>query len=283
MKIGITDDSYTAFYGVDEGLSRIAEHGYDAVDAQILARIASPLFALPLPAFEKEIRAYRAAVRRQGLVVSQTHGPWRSADDYRTPEARRYQFDGMVRALYGTALLGCDKLVLHPVMPTGAVDRDPDESREINLAFFSALLVEAEKAGVRICLENMPFVGQGLARPKETLALVRALDSRYCGVCLDTGHAAIFGISPADAVRAIGKEHLLALHIHDNDGNRDLHLLPGEGVIDWEAFSSALHEIGFSGVFSLETEVSKKIEGPARDRPERDLAALARRLADGKK
>ena len=59
------------------------------------------------------------------------------------------------------------------------------------------------------------------------------------------------------------------------------HWLPETGVIDWAEFSSALHEIGFEGVFSLETNV--KPAGLTPEEYERkcmELAKTARRLAN---
>jgi sugar phosphate isomerase/epimerase len=52
-------------------------------------------------------------------------------------------------------------------------------------------------------------------------------------------------------VRLLGS-YLAVLHVHDNDGERDRHWLPGLGIVDWEAFMHALVEIGFEGTLSLE-------------------------------
>ena len=72
-------------------------------------------------------------------------------------------------------------------------------------------------------------------------------------ICLDTGHAAIFeGAAVADAVRRIGPM-LEAVHIHDNMGKEDEHLIPGDGIIDWDDFAKALKEIGFDKVISIES------------------------------
>ena len=69
-------------------------------------------------------------------------------------------------------------------------------------------------------------------------------DSDIFRVCIDTGHSNACGESPAEAVRMLGKEYLGALRVHDNDGTKDTHWLPGQGTIDWEDFSNALAEMG---------------------------------------
>ena len=59
--------------------------------------------------------------------------------------------------------------------------------------------------------------------------------------------------------------------------------LPETGVIDWDNFSRALRDIGFTGVFSLETNVKTDGLSPDQIREKRlELAATARRLANGK-
>ena len=93
-------------------------------------------------------------------------------------------------------------------------------------------------------------------------------------------HCAVTKNDPADAVRMIGREYLRVLHIHDNDGKGDFHWLPGTGVINWEEFSKALFDIGFEGVFSLETNVKPDGLGAEELRSKKKaLADLTGRLA----
>jgi sugar phosphate isomerase/epimerase len=46
--------------------------------------------------------------------------------------------------------------------------------------------------------------------------------------CLDTGHLNLMGNELEDAINRLG-ESLGALHLSENDGKADLHLLPGDG------------------------------------------------------
>lgn len=45
---------------------------------------------------------------------------------------------------------------------------------------------------------------------------------------------------------------MLSLHLNDNDGEKDFHLLPGEGTVDWAEFRQALKEVGYRGPFLFE-------------------------------
>ncbi len=284
MRIGIESAAYVKQYGLEEGLARMKRHGYDSLDDAELAETEAELFRCPEDEFERRLIHTAQAAKDSGIEIFQTHGPWRWPPRDGTPEDRAERFEKMEKSLRGTRLLGAKYMVIHPIMPFGT-EEQPDEDLfwSLNFDFFRRLTRAAEREGVIICFENMPMPLFPLARPLEILDFVRKIDSPAMRVCLDTGHCAVCGVSPAEAVRLLGREYLRVLHVHDNDGRADLHLLPGAGVIDWPDFAASLQEIGYDGVLSLETNVGHRLTeclSPAeRERREQDLAAIACRLA----
>ncbi len=58
------------------------------------------------------------------------------------------------------------------------------------------------------------------------------------GVCLDLGHAHIT-VGTAEAIATLGNR-IASVHVHDNHGEKDEHLWPGDGTIDWPATVKAL-------------------------------------------
>lgn len=68
--------------------------------------------------------------------------------------------------------------------------------------------------------------------------------------------------------------------MHDNMGDRDAHLWPTEGCIDWERFAKGLKEIGFDGVFSLEVAPSARLEDQAFEAQSRRLFEIAEEIAN---
>lgn len=261
-------------------LYEIRELGYDCIDFQSFCHTENVFFG-DQSDVSANLKLVRDACADAGLTVSQTHGPWRWPPRDSTKEERDERFEKMVRSLYGTAELGCRDMVIHPIMPFGDwQDPYPEAFMEMNLEFFGRLTEEAKKAGVVIDFENMPMPALSLATPLQILDFVKTIDSPNFRVCLDTGHCAVTKNDPADAVRMIGREYLRVLHVHDNDGRGDLHWLPETGVIDWRAFSDALHEIGFEGVFSLETDVkSDGLDASELMKRKKALADTAKRLA----
>jgi sugar phosphate isomerase/epimerase len=55
----------------------------------------------------------------------------------------------------------------------------------------------------------------------------------------------------ADSIRKV-KEHLIHIHLHDNHGEHDEHLVPGEGDIDFAPIVRALKEINYGGMVVVE-------------------------------
>lgn len=280
MKTGIVSDAYIDRYGIDAGLARLRAHGYEAIDYQGFIRAECAPLTLCEKEFEKTVSTLGTAVKAAGVEVYQAHAPWRFPLMDFTKKQREERFAQMAKAIRGCAMLDCHHFVVHNLMPYGRYDLDARVVCEINGEYFTRLAEIAHEHGVVICLENMPFRHQVLATPYALLDFVKELNTPDIRMCLDTGHCTMFGISPADAVRAIGKDYLRAVHVHDNDGAHDQHLFPFDGVIDWANFAAMLQEIGFTGVLSLETQ-AKKIAPPEAlwEDEEKRLAALALRLA----
>lgn len=280
MKTGITDNAYLYLGSHAAAFERMKQHGYDCTDYQGFVDTETPLFAKDAAGFERTLLSIRRDALNAGIEIYQAHGPWRWPPQDSTAEERAERFEKMSRSIQGCQILGCPNFIIHPIMPFGDwQDPEPERLWEMNLEFFSRLCDVAKAHDTVICFENMPMTALSLSTPEQILRFVKMIDSPYMRICLDTGHCSVFGQSPADAVRLFGKEYLRALHVHDNDGKADRHMLPGEGVIDWEEFARALAEIGCQCPVSIETAVSSKIPADQRDAAERELAGIAQRIA----
>ena len=131
---------------------------------------------------------------------------------------------------------------------------DPAE-RTRRLAQAKRALAELQplckKAGRRIAVELLPRTC--LANTvEEVLELIDGLDEDTFGVCLDTNHLMDRHATLSDEVRRLG-DRLIATHLSDYHGVDEQHLMPGNGILDWEAFMSALGEIDYAGPFNLES------------------------------
>lgn len=260
MKLGIQNSEYTRTYGSAEGYKRMYAHGYRYADFQKLLNTEKEFFTQPLCAFETALKEERKIAEDAGILFSQAHGPWRYPPREQTEAEIKQRVEEFKKSIYGTAVIGSPNWIIHPLMPFGAdTDEQAERMIEINREVFREICEYAKTMGITVCLENMPFLKLPIASVSSVVNFVREQGYDNLKMCLDTGHSAVFGDNLGDAARLVGKDLLAALHVHDNDGKRDLHWRPEEGVIDWYGFTSALSEIGFEGVYSLET-------GPIRDK-----------------
>ena len=274
MKLGITT-YYLNRYGINAGARRMRSHGYEYLDYQKFADVESGFFNLSEKNFEAEIKEDRKIIESEGIFVHQAHGPWTYPTQDSTPDERKLRFEFMSKAIRGTAYLGGKTMVIHPIMPFGAKSpENPEEMKKINFEFFSELCDIAREYGIIISYENMPFVDSPIHTARDVSDLARKINNDYFKVCLDTGHSIRCGEDLADAVHYIGKDLLYAMHVHDNMGDHDSHMLPGEGIGDFDALAAALSDIEFDGVFSFETN-PKIIEGDTAADIERKELALA--------
>lgn len=258
MKIGIVSHAHE-MWG-DDGYKKLAALGYSAFDFDTIAT-SNPVYALSDEDAKKYLDHHKALADEAGIVISQVHGPWQCPPKDSNEEERAERMDKMKKSIAACARLDCKYWVIHPIMPFGCENPagTDEEYLELNFKFMSELLEYAKSVGVTICLENMPFKKQPLARPAEILEFVKKMNDDNFKICLDTGHVAVFNdLDLAEEVRRLGKE-IKVLHVHDNDGNRDKHYAPYFGVINWDEFGKALKEIGFDGVISLETVPPKKL------------------------
>jgi sugar phosphate isomerase/epimerase len=129
--------------------------------------------------------------------------------------------------------------------------RDLPDERKWDAAFSSLehLSLFARARGVTLAIENTP--GE-MATPLNLKNFLEQTRLTSVKICLDTGHAHLEGGVPA--ALEIVRDFVVSTHVHDNRGERDDHLLPYEGTIDWSATLAAL---------SSETPVVMELKEPA--------------------
>lgn len=147
------------------------------------------------------------------------------------------------------AVLHCDPLLTHEELSM-------DEVREKNAAVLRQLTDVLKGRKLVICLENLrAYPGYERVYPDSVDEILWQLDrvgSENLGICLDTGHLNLTVRDQANFIHKAGK-HLKALHIADNDGSCDQHIMPyGMGHVNWTEVVQALKEIGYDGLFNLE-------------------------------
>jgi len=100
---------------------------------------------------------------------------------------------------------------------------------EFSMTALEHLRAFASPLGVRLLVENLQ---NEVTRPANILEILSTGHFKDIGVCLDVGHAHLGdGVAP---VLAELKDRIHSSHLHDNKGDRDTHLWPGDGTIAWD-------------------------------------------------
>lgn len=125
---------------------------------------------------------------------------------------------------------------------------------------FGRLTRRAEKSNVTLVLEPLSFLETTAVETlDDVIEVVNGVASESLVVMLDTGHinvtARALGLDPKtywrEHVEKLGPR-LQHLHLDDNMGDLDAHLVPGDGNFDFRAAFSALKTAGYDGWLSAE-------------------------------
>jgi sugar phosphate isomerase/epimerase len=112
-------------------------------------------------------------------------------------------------------------------------------------------------SGVEVMIENIPNEISTLERIEEFKNVSQVTD---IGVCYDTGHGHLQGVDNSF-------EHIRTTHVHDNHGEKDEHLWPFEGTLNWPRLVEQLVLAQYKGPLIFEArgeELSKGIEAQSR-------------------
>ncbi|MCI8553491.1 MAG: sugar phosphate isomerase/epimerase [Clostridiales bacterium] len=209
--------------------------------------------------------------RRLGLSVASAHFPddscnalWLSGGEGEERLSR------LLAALTECAGVGVDTLVFH--LTDGAA-APPLSS--IGLSRLQTAVEAARRCGVRLAFENLRY-------PWHLEEVLDRFPEEHAGLCYDSGHA--FSSPRPLLLPGRFRRRLLALHLHDNDGGSDQHLLPFDGSGDWAAVMRMLRESGYTGPLCLEAQAQvyeSALDAPAFLARAYRAAARLRTLTDG--
>jgi sugar phosphate isomerase/epimerase len=153
--------------------------------------------------------------------------------------------------------------------------RETADPRKRDAAFSTLehLSLHAKHVGVTICIENTASEMGAPAYLKTFLDETR-LSVR---INFDIGHAHLLDGAEDERVARgfeVLKDAVLSTHIHDNHGEKDEHLLPYDGTIDWAAALKMFREAPVKDL-PLTLEIKEK-SGPDAPGVTEQIAAVAK-------
>jgi sugar phosphate isomerase/epimerase len=129
-----------------------------------------------------------------------------------------------------------------------------DRKFEAAMTSVEHLRAFAKPLGVRILLENIP---NELSTPERLTEFIQTSHFEDVGVCFDFGHAHMMTDVP-QAFETL-KGYIHSTHVHDNAKDRDAHLWPGAGSIDWKQAMELLRSAPQTPPLLLEIEENEKL------------------------
>ena len=264
-KIGISCKNAVKRYGLDRAFELIKKSGFDAVDFGLdQYSLKNPVYMGSDDEFESHFDAIKRKAQEYELTISQTHG--RCGTYFPEDEEHNETVDKLTeRDLKATSVLGAPACVIHFINSSRWDKQTPELMHRVCGEMFDKFVPFAEKYKTCIALETFGAarikgarIRDFFADPAEFKFQFDRLNTKYKTMCVDTGHtheAGSFWVPPAEEmIRILGKD-ISILHLHDNSGHWDDHLLPGMGSINWPSVFDALDDIGYKGVYNFEIKI----------------------------
>lgn len=195
--------------------------------------------------------------KRENMIIQSLHAPFNKSDDM--------WFEGelgdeALRELIEDIEL-CARLEIPIMVAHTFIGFDSDNiPTQLGIERYGALARRADEVGVKLALEN--------TEGEEYFdALMNAFkNEKSVGFCWDTGHELCYNRSRN--LMADYGDRLIATHLNDNLGVRDfdgkityiddLHLLPFDGIADWNAIAERLAASPFDGPLTFELSIISK-------------------------
>jgi sugar phosphate isomerase/epimerase len=213
----------------------------------------------------KIIEELRKEIQRFNIVVKSIHMPMNGVDISCPEEYDRIKSVREIEKVIITALkLNSKLVVVHPGGKCNSIT-ERETRMEKCISSLTEIVEFCSQWGIKIALENT-VPGRLGDRWFEIRHILETISSEYLGVCLDTGHYILNQESPERGTLRLDREpidwkkHLLHIHINDNDGKSDLHLLPEEGLFPWSQLLSYLKKIQYQGVLMIEPKEQVQLE-----------------------
>lgn len=208
---------------------------------------------------EYDLKALRAAGDSLGLRMQSVHAPFGKVDSLWYPnEHTQWVKDRTVACIRAAAECGAPIVVIHPF-----ITFTRNEATAAGIDNYGTIVDAAREAGVKLAIENVE--GESYLD-----ALMDAFKGeKHVGFCWDTGHEMCYN-RHRDLLKDYG-DRLLCTHINDNLGIKakdgsltfhdDLHLLPFDGIADWQGIADRLDRCGYQGEMTFELKRDTTLNG----------------------
>lgn len=206
---------------------------------------------------DTETPIYRKKANELGMIYQSIHAPFTKMKGiwHGTDEEAKECVDELISCVETCADNDVPLTVIHAFI--GFRNHEPNDR---GVEYFSKVVKRAGELGIKLALEN--------TEGEEYLALLMDAfkNEKHVGFCWDTGHEMCYNNSKD--MMALYGNRIMSTHINDNLGIRDysgeityiddLHLLPFDGIGNWQDIASRLKKYSFTDTLTFELTLANK-------------------------
>ena len=251
MKLGFSTNAFTN-YSLFDSIESISKIGYDGIEIVL----DDPHAFLPLS--KNRISEIKSFILQKNLEISNLnsntvfgwsknsskHGfePSLSNND---EKLRKWRIEYTKQAIDLAESLNAKSICI-----TSGLGNNKNIQKHLTLFYNSLLEIGeyAEKKNILVAIEYEPYL---LIDTCEKVWNLLSDDFKNIGLNLDTCHAEVNGENLSQIITKF-KKKIFHTHISDCKNNIHFHLLPGEGIINFEEMYNSLNNVGYSGFLTAE-------------------------------
>jgi len=208
------------------------------------------------------VKEIRDMAESEGLIVFQVHCPFPNLAEpqhdrwYEAVEVHKRWIEYALKLKAKTMIthLGGWRNIYDP--------RERKRAKELNVRSVKELVKEIKGTDLLFTIENTdigvllhPDGGQGYGFCMQDLVeVIEDVSGKNLGICFDIAHAAVNMLNLKKEILDCRK-HLITTHLNDTRMLAEIyHLMPGQGIIDFQEVRAALEQIDFKGSLVLENQ-----------------------------
>ena len=198
----------------------------------------------------KDLQKLKKVADEEKMLYQSVHAPFGGMQFMWFDEGMsKHAVNELIECIEKTAEIGVPIIVMHAII--GCMDRMPTDLGFQNI---DKVVQRAEQCGVKLAFEN--------TEGEQFLSAVmdKYKGNAHVGFCWDTGHEVCYNHS--QDMMALYGDRLLCTHFNDNLGIKDfngditylddLHLLPFDGVVNWQGVAQRLNKYNYQGELTFE-------------------------------
>lgn len=201
------------------------------------------------------VKAHAETIRGRGLYYQSVHSPFKRVHKiWEDCEEGDAVIDDLIACVAECAEADVPIVIIHPI-----IGMDKHTPTDLGIVRFRRLADAAEKLGVMLAFENV----EGIEYLEKIIADLG--EHPAVGYCWDTGHEMCY--NNCMDVPALFGDKLICTHLNDNLGQTDpevvtwlddSHLMPFDGIADWQGIAARLDRAQYEGELTFEMSLHSK-------------------------